>query len=49
VDLGIAAVTVIGSVGALVPVVLEGDEGTRWRTVRMGEPTFGHRGDDTRV
>ena len=47
-NLGVTAVTVIRSVGALVPVVLEGDEGAGRRSVRMGHAAFGHRADDTR-
>jgi hypothetical protein len=47
-DLGVAAVTMVRSVGALVPIVLEGDEGAGWCAVRMGHAAFGHRADDTR-
>ena len=47
-NLGVAAVTVVRSVGALVPVVLEGDEWAGRRSVRMGHAAFGHRADDTR-
>ena len=47
-NLGVATVTVVRSVGALVPVVLECDEGAGRRSVRMGHAAFGHRADDTR-
>ena len=47
-NLGVAAVTVVRSVGALVPVVLECDEGAGRRSIRMGHAAFGHRADDTR-
>ena len=46
--LGVAAMAVVRSVGPLVPLVLEGDERAGRRTVRAGQPSLGHRGDDTR-
>ena len=43
VNLGVAAVTVVRTVGALIPIVLEGDEGAGRGTVRVGHAAIGHR------
>ena len=48
VRLGIAAMAVIRSVRPLVPLVLERHERARRRSIGAGQPTLGHRGDDTR-
>ena len=48
VRLGIAAMAVIRSVRPLVPLVLERHERACRRSIGAGQPTLGHRGDDTR-
>ena len=47
-QLRVAAVAVIGTCGAGFAVVLERHERTRGGAVHAGEPSLGHRGDDTR-
>ena len=46
--LGIAAMAVVRSVRPLVPLVLEGHERAGRGSVDAGQPSLGHRGDDTR-
>jgi hypothetical protein len=48
VRLGVAAVAMVGAGGALVAIVIEGDEGTGGRTVDDGQPSLGHPPDHTR-
>ena len=44
---GEAAVSVVGPIGPLVPIVLERDEGARRGSIRTGQATVRHPGDDT--
>ena len=48
IGLGVATVAMVRSVRPLVPLVLERHERARRRSIGAGQPTLGHRGDDTR-